>query len=583
MITNSSDLVKAHPNPNITPPQAEEGRYVLPMFINNEIENRFVYGIYGYEYHLGEPSNNVEIPEPQSRYKVQTRRAIDLNLKSQPHGILGSFLATKDTSNEKEGGFFQNAISSGTWKTTLERWNRENLAIVPAFIRGIENLDDFKDNAKDSWNQFTEGLGGMGSSIADLAKRSLDLVLADMWGPARSFRKTPKEKAIPRPMEEFLNLFREKKVTSQDLIDFELYKKSEVVPEHFWIPWGSDTVFERLNPIRGSFRRTEQNIHKPHPQRNRRGFSPPEMIQNIGADFLQHKFDAFFIWNFMEEDQIEMDQAIENAKWLTPYEKHILSRSGFAVRVGQITVPHIINEEFTLQFLQTEIKKIKSTKEINNQSTFSIRMDQNLIWLNQINEFAGRKNSVDETILLKADVHPYIKAAEKNKNLEWRYALKTIAKSWPFHESGIPKRIKKSELCLIIKMVHLSNWIQPSYQQDNLPWFVFENVRILGTSDKITYNREGNDILNMNVNFIFRRCYQINQGFMRSAPNRNLPIRDNTNSVLEISRNTDFIANTRRIVGIPQIPAYGKMFDWRNRDPNTFRIMSESPAIKGNI
>jgi hypothetical protein len=246
-------------------------------------------------------------------------------------------------------------------------------------------------------------------------------------------------------------------------------------------------------------------------------FSPYGTIGRIGPDFLSHKFDAYFVWDLYGTKVRDIDELMKNYDWLSPYEKYILSKRGFAVRVGQITIPHIINEDFTMPFLETEIKKVKSTKTMNNQASFTLRLDQNLIWLDTINSVAGHANVLDEHLLNSTITHPLLQSINSEPNINgdfgdprrWRAVLKTLSKSWPPGSKGIGMRLKDSELCLVVKMTHLSNWVDKEIQQINLPYFIFENVRILGTSDKITYTREGSDTQSITINFIFKRCYEV--------------------------------------------------------------------------
>ena len=272
--------------------------------------------------------------------------------------------------------------------------------------------------------------------------------------------------------------------------------------------------------------------------------SPFQMINRIGPDFMKHKFEAMFIWDFMGVNQLSLENYLNRLSWLTEYEKYILSNKGFAVRLGQINVPPVFNEDFTVPFAQTEVKKIKSNKTMNMQSSFTLRLDQNLIWLDKINEIAGHKGGIDETFPMQQSVsHPYMRSLDQQRKnripLEsnWRKVIKTIAKTWT---STKGRSLKDTQLSLVVKKVQLSNWLDLSIQQQSLSCFVFENIKILGTSDKITFNREGKDIQNMVINFIFKKCYQIEMGTK--------PINNNDRGrFIQINKNLKFDIPDERI------------------------------------
>jgi len=522
---------------------------------------------------------------------------------------------------------------------SIDKWNRDNLSF----------LEGFRVNAEGVWGEFREGL--MSMPLRDLTRDALDNFVTTLLRPTRNRSQLP----ITESMREWMQRFLDK---DNPLVSARhLYEKSNPGVFHQWHPWDESSENQSLNPVYrprqgdeapvlphsgatrffwdGSVLDTPAPPNFAHRRmgllqegltwgesreeegRQRRkwghgrtqkpppGISPWQMVNAIGPDFLQHKFDAFFVWDFMREDDgegihVEITDALKKAGWLTEFDKHVLSHNGFAVRVGQITIPPVSNEEFTLPFLETEVKKVKSFKALETQASFSFRMDQDLIWLNQINEFSGRKNGLDESMIMKSPRHPYLQAVNRQRRQEnidvssnWRHVLKTVAKSWPRHERGKQTSVKRTQLCLVVKMVQLSNWVNKHYQSEFLPYFVFENVRILGTGDSVTYSREGGDIMSMTVNFIFKRHYQINRGFAREAPSTEISSFALTTNDTSRSREEDphkfarFFANDRKIFGIPQITTVrdreGNLVnDWLHINPRKAYLYREAPAIRGN-
>jgi hypothetical protein len=83
---------------------------------------------------------------------------------------------------------------------------------------------------------------------------------------------------------------------------------------------------------------------------------------------------------------------------ITPHEKFILSHRGFAVRTGKVKIPATYNDSFTINFLEQTIDKVASTKIMRRDSEFSIRLDDNLYWIDQLQKAAGRNTVVDDYI-----------------------------------------------------------------------------------------------------------------------------------------------------------------------------------------
>ena len=293
---------------------------------------------------------------------------------------------------------------------------------------------------------------------------------------------------------------------------------------------------------------------------------PLALIHRIGPDFLSHKFDAYWLWDLKG---ITVDSFLP---WASDYQKGILSKEGFAVRFGQISIPKVTNKSFSIPVLETQIDKIGSTKEMSNQASFTFRLDQDLIWLDAINALTGRVNTIDELIAnssgekeamdkykkrvedgdlfdttfeqdemgfhkvsetpievppQNSNNHWYVAAKANDKDLErkqldWRKLFKTIAQAWPTDATnssnrGLGFNLKTTKLSLLISMQHLGNIINPDIQTTKLPHILFENVKILGTSDKISYSKSS-ETQSITVNFIYKKKYIIMNDNYKSYP-----------------------------------------------------------------
>jgi hypothetical protein len=93
--------------------------------------------------------------------------------------------------------------------------------------------------------------------------------------------------------------------------------------------------------------------------------------------------------------------------------------------------------------------------------------------------------------------------------------INEISKMWPTTiETG------KLGLCLVVKTQILNRFMDggPIYnvasntitQGQGYPYFIFENVRILGTSDAINFDRGSAETQDFSINFIYKRLLPIN-------------------------------------------------------------------------
>jgi type IV secretory pathway TrbF-like protein len=233
---------------------------------------------------------------------------------------------------------------------------------------------------------------------------------------------------------------------------------------------------------------------------------PISMLNAIGPDFMKHKFDAYFIFQDEENNLVSID--FDKEKWMTPFQKFIYNHKGFAVRFGTINIPAISKDSFNINWLETQINKPRTTINIENKATFTLRLDQNLFWLDFLDKIAGHNNTVDQLAFLKqkgssdAQYSNYFyKEVSEESNHSWKEVINYISQSY---FSKINKK-----LCLVVKMAHLSNFIYTGTQLRLLPYFVFEDIRILGTSTSLSYERESNNIQDLSINFIFKSLREV--------------------------------------------------------------------------
>jgi hypothetical protein len=245
-------------------------------------------------------------------------------------------------------------------------------------------------------------------------------------------------------------------------------------------------------------------------------YGPVEMIRRIGPDLMSNKFDAFFMWNFGDMITGVNSYSKLHAPWHTDAEKQILSHKGFAVRFKSISIPAVYNNTHNVSFLEQTIERISSSKTNENEASFTFRLDQDLVWLDEFQLLSGRRITQDGLMyqavssygdytspeiegLLAEGVTPVTGQSYKN-------VMRTIAKTWnPIRSYNLAD----THLSLVIMMNQLGDFYDKQTQTKRLPFFVFEHVKFLGPADSVTYSRETAETQDMTFKFIFRRLYKV--------------------------------------------------------------------------
>lgn len=273
-------------------------------------------------------------------------------------------------------------------------------------------------------------------------------------------------------------------------------------------------------PIRQKTREREDDLRADGKLVEKGDLSPAELIHHIGPDFMTNKFDAFWLWNPVQslgEKSYEVEYGSGmRPDWATEYERHVVSHTGFAVRMGSLTYPASYNDSFEDTFLESKVSRLKSTKTQTNTSRFSLRLDQDLLWIDYLDILSGRLATYVEPMTDNSDM--FSKARSQffrtrlgfgTSNPDYRQLFTVIAKTWPWNSVGEKVRVSDYGLCLIVRMRQLGNYVNVKSQMKDLPFVVFENVRIAGTGDAISYKREGPNLQDISVEFIYRRSYVV--------------------------------------------------------------------------
>jgi hypothetical protein len=278
--------------------------------------------------------------------------------------------------------------------------------------------------------------------------------------------------------------------------------------------------FKELNHMDNSQSITEKLKHY---YRGRKSKAIARMIQSH-ADYLTHMFDVFFVvyannkymdlFTYLEENATNVDgkKYYKNSDVETVMEgqsyKNIL-----AVRVNSIELPEMESETWDLKFLDDVITKIRSKVEFERKSTISIDLDERFYVLDLINAMSG--NSIRDGSLNKTSISfpKMINTNLRDKSLRFDIIVKhrDLLKSnrkLPFLDKesgntryGLRKTIWDSydgSLQAIVGM-----------QDENEPYWVFEDVKFLGPNGDLQFDNNASDRQTIDYGFIFKRCYKV--------------------------------------------------------------------------
>lgn len=276
--------------------------------------------------------------------------------------------------------------------------------------------------------------------------------------------------------------------------------------------------------------------------------SPVVNMLNVGADAMQNAFDAFFYYpaikggedtqvgSYDQSGSFQADAALQELDPSSPllklvakmagqtdgdngimrYFKNIMMPSVVGTRIQSITIPQMTISTSAVDFLGKSISK-QDMPELNQKGQFSIRTDQNLYLIDAFNYMAGQNILVTGFLDNEKSLHDRIKATSQIPKVWSR--MKAFTGGYRLSDPG---------LCLIIKLRNLGQKNINNYKDkfkdyvdydemkkqfvpdDMMPYYVFENIKILGTDDAINFSSGSASMGQaMNISFIFRRLIRV--------------------------------------------------------------------------
>jgi hypothetical protein len=267
-----------------------------------------------------------------------------------------------------------------------------------------------------------------------------------------------------------------------------------------------------------------------------------EAIMRSGPDAMSNMFDVFFVVN-----NNDFNVFLSDPEELT-YRK-MLSRDIFATRITGIEIPFSVIQTYQLPFCGDTLSKGTSKYEMKTSSSFSIRADQSLYYIDLFNRIAHTSQQLynDTSPIITKLQSQYSSVDIMNLKMYFNgsiggcYTYRTMAGAYNnlnTFTNGLRFDIVVRRACFknmegnrkfdSIRNKQVDAFIgenvkefidtsssspfalqattDSSNQMDD--WFVFEDVKMLGTGDKIKFERESAGPEEITYDFIFKRLYR---------------------------------------------------------------------------
>jgi hypothetical protein len=247
-----------------------------------------------------------------------------------------------------------------------------------------------------------------------------------------------------------------------------------------------------------------------------------------GPDLYSNMFDVIIAWNpkypLGEEDYLKNSPpAALNIK-----EKILLSQACLITRFASIDIPTPVKNTFVTSYQMRSIERVASNVNYSRKSQFTIDADENLFVLDLMQNLSGHMGKLEPFDISDSAVNTLKSTASQagvqlmNNNIGF---LREMSKMSPWEgREGQNRRwqglsdqesIPGQGLCIIVRERFLSDYLYKNgivaVNTDREPYWIFENIRILGTSDSIRFNRDDASKHTFTVGFIFRRCYRLDE------------------------------------------------------------------------
>jgi len=225
-----------------------------------------------------------------------------------------------------------------------------------------------------------------------------------------------------------------------------------------------------------------------------------EYLLKSGTDFMKNMYDAMIIFNNDNDPFFDLRVLM--------------------VRISSINIPQMESDVFDWKVGYTTIKKVRSKVKYERKAEIRILLDDPLFYYNKFNELGGnsiegsnaesnleRHRPINSNMAITENITSNMKMTiiVKHQSLtDIRNQGLGHSDTWTGHTGmrEAPAINNKPTSSLVFGPV-----------SNEMPLWVFENVRFIGTTDSLSFSREDASTQEMNYQFIFKRCIQINRLF----------------------------------------------------------------------
>lgn len=214
-------------------------------------------------------------------------------------------------------------------------------------------------------------------------------------------------------------------------------------------------------------------------------------IFNSGFDWVTNHFSAYLT---IEQDDLDPFKVLNQKA----YRSSVLNQEGFMIRFGKMTIPSLRNEVFELKIGERTIKKLKSTKQMTRQLSYTFKLDDPLEWLHWYSQLSGVYNGPSEN-RYKANSH--------RQNRKLNMYVRQLGSRYDYLKEGDGFKFHSDDY---------SN-LQSHLTDNHLQFFKIEDVKILGMSD-IEFNVDSSDAKEITIDFVFKTIKRLREDFLISIP-----------------------------------------------------------------
>jgi len=236
-----------------------------------------------------------------------------------------------------------------------------------------------------------------------------------------------------------------------------------------------------------------------------------EWMMNSGADFLSNMWDVSIMCTRVQgEESVRWDdlftQMYENEVVFGNKRTHrfLGDAAAFMIRCEEVEVPQPKSEEYSVEFLWSTVKKVRSKVAFSRKSNLKILLDEPMYFMEIFNLLSNNNNVTDNITVRPLLNTPFTASPLWRDDLRSKkIQINIIVKHALLIRHGVYDELRGNDNPLARR--------QGGLDPDSLPYWVFEDVRFIGSTTDMEFKRDGPSTLVMEVPFTFRRVFKVDR------------------------------------------------------------------------